>query len=84
MGNFAPVTIGRVILDDVAVGDCPMNAGERVLVALQSANRDGAHFERPEEVSRATSHCVSHEVALLRHCDRRARFEWRTDPNGAV
>ena len=47
---FSPVTMGRVIVADGAVGGCPVRAGERMLLSYGSANRDAAHFERPDEV----------------------------------
>lgn len=47
---YSPVTIARVITDDAEVGGCPVAGGERLLLSYPSANRDPAHFERPDEV----------------------------------
>jgi cytochrome P450 len=47
---FSPVTMGRVIDADGEVAGCPVRAGERLLLAYGSANRDADHFDRPDEV----------------------------------
>ena len=47
---FSPVTMARVIERDGEIGGCPVRAGERLLLSYASANRDAAHFERPDEV----------------------------------
>lgn len=47
---FAPVTIARVITDDAEIAGCPVDAGKRLLLSYPSANRDGTHFDRPDEV----------------------------------
>lgn len=47
---YSPVTIARVVKDGAQIGGCPVQSGERVLMSFPSANRDEAHFERPDEV----------------------------------
>jgi cytochrome P450 len=47
---YSPVTIARVVTEDTEVAGCPVRGGERLLLAYPSANRDGAHFARPDEV----------------------------------
>ncbi len=47
---YSPVTIARVITDDADIGGCPVAAGKRLLLSFPSANRDGAHFDQPDEV----------------------------------
>jgi len=47
---FAPVTQARIATRDAAIGGCPVDAGSRVLLVFGAANRDPAHFERPDEV----------------------------------
>jgi hypothetical protein len=47
---FSPATVARVIAHDAEIGGCPVRAGQRVMVAFASANRDEAQFERPDEV----------------------------------
>ncbi|MFN0028597.1 MAG: cytochrome P450 [Acidimicrobiales bacterium] len=47
---YSPVTIARYITEDAEVAGCPVSAGERVLLAYPSANRDPSHFDQPDEV----------------------------------
>lgn len=47
---YSPVTIARYITAEAEVAGCPVHAGERILLAYPSANRDPAHFEQPDEV----------------------------------
>ena len=47
---YSPVTIARVIENDAEIGGCPVAGGERLLLSYPSANRDGDHFDRPDEV----------------------------------
>ncbi|MTE17806.1 cytochrome P450 [Streptomyces sp. TRM43335] len=44
-GSFA-----RYATEDVRVGEVLVRAGEPVLVAIGAANRDGSHFEAPDEL----------------------------------
>ncbi|MFI6449703.1 cytochrome P450 [Kitasatospora sp. NPDC050543] len=46
----APLAIRRFPVVDVTVGEVTIPAGETVLLALASANRDPQQFERPDEL----------------------------------
>ncbi|MFB7665245.1 cytochrome P450 [Kitasatospora sp. NPDC056138] len=46
----APLAIRRFPLVDVTVGDVTIPAGETVLLALGSANRDPDHYDRPDQL----------------------------------
>ncbi|WP_018684963.1 cytochrome P450 [Actinokineospora enzanensis] len=52
--RFVPLGAGagfaRYATEDVLVGDVPVRAGEPVLCAVASANRDEGRFEEPEEL----------------------------------
>lgn len=47
---YAPVTMARLVKEDVEYKGCPMKAEEWVLLPFPAANRDPAMFERPDEV----------------------------------
>jgi cytochrome P450 len=47
---YSPVTMARLVNDDMEYEGCPMHAGDRVLMAFPAANRDPQHFEKPDEV----------------------------------
>jgi cytochrome P450 len=47
---YAPVTMARQIVDDVAVGGCPMKRGEMVLLSFPAANRDPDKFVDADKV----------------------------------
>jgi cytochrome P450 len=47
---YSPVTMARVVKEDVDVNGCPMKEGDRVLLSFPAANRDPEVFERPDEV----------------------------------
>ena len=47
---YAPVTMAREIVDDVAIGGCPMKRGEMVLLSFPAANRDPGKFSDPDKV----------------------------------
>ena len=47
---YSPVTMARVVKEDVEVNGCPMKVDDRVLLSFPSANRDPEVFERPNEV----------------------------------
>src|SRR5262249_13172948 len=40
--------VGRTLLVDATIGGEPMRAGQRVVLLLISANRDGTEFENPD------------------------------------
>jgi cytochrome P450 len=41
---YSPVTMARIVADDVVVAGCPMKAGDRVLLNFPAANRDPEVF----------------------------------------
>jgi cytochrome P450 len=47
---YAPVTMARLVRDDVEWHGCPMKAEEWVLLSFPAANRDPSVFERPDDV----------------------------------
>lgn len=47
---YSPVTMARVVTEDVEFQGCPMHAGDKVLLNFPAANRDPAAFERADEV----------------------------------
>jgi cytochrome P450 len=47
---YAPVTMARLVKEDVEWRGCPMKADEWVLLPFPSANRDPEAFERADEV----------------------------------
>jgi len=47
---YAPVTMARLVREDMDWNGCPMRAGEWVLLSFPSANRDPDAFERADEV----------------------------------
>jgi hypothetical protein len=42
---YSPVTMARVVTEDIEFGGCPMKAGDKVLLNFPAANRDPAAFE---------------------------------------
>jgi cytochrome P450 len=47
---YAPVTMARLVREDVEYAGCPMKAEEWVLLSFPAANRDPEVFDRPDEV----------------------------------
>jgi cytochrome P450 len=47
---YAPVTMARLVKEDMEWHGCPMKAEEWVLLSFPSANRDPDAFDRPDEV----------------------------------
>ncbi|MDH3680568.1 MAG: cytochrome P450 [Acidimicrobiia bacterium] len=47
---YAPVTMARVAVEDTAIGDCPVHAGDKVLLPFPAGNRDPEKFERADAV----------------------------------
>jgi hypothetical protein len=47
---YAPVTMARVVTEDVEFGGCPMKAGDKVLLNFPAANRDPEVFEDADRV----------------------------------
>ena len=47
---YSPVTMARIVTQDVEFNGCPMRKGDKVLLNFPAANRDPAVFERAGEV----------------------------------
>ena len=47
---YSPVTMARVVTEDVEYGGCPMKAGDKVLMNFPGANRDPEIFEDADTV----------------------------------
>jgi hypothetical protein len=47
---YSPVTMARIVTEDVEFNGCPMKAGDRILMNFPAANRDPEAFEKPEEI----------------------------------
>jgi len=47
---YAPVTMARLVKQDVRFGDVDMKAEDWILLSFPAANRDPAHFDRADEV----------------------------------
>jgi len=47
---YAPVTMARLVKEEVEIGGCPMKPEDWVLLSFPAANRDPEVFERPDEV----------------------------------
>ncbi len=47
---YAPVTMARLVAQDVEIGGCPMEVGDWVLLPFPAANRDPEFFDRADEV----------------------------------
>ena len=47
---YSPVTMARVVTEDVEYGGCPMKAGDKVLMNFPGANRDPEVFEDADTV----------------------------------
>ena len=47
---YAPVTMARLVKEDVEVGGCPMKVDDWVLLPFPAANVDPAAFDRADEV----------------------------------
>lgn len=46
---YAPVTMARLVAEDVEIGGCPMKEGDWTLLSFPSANRDPEAFEQADE-----------------------------------
>jgi cytochrome P450 len=47
---YSPVTMARVVTEDVMFHGCPMREGDKVLMNFPAANRDPLTFDRADEV----------------------------------
>ena len=53
---YAPVTMARVVTEDVEYKGCPMKEGDKVLMNFPAANRDPEAFEQPDVVRLDRAH----------------------------
>ena len=65
---YSPVTMARIVTEDIEVEGCPMKAGDRVLMNFPAANRDPEVFEHPDEVvlDRAVNRHLAFGVGIHR------------------
>jgi len=65
---YAPVTMARLVTEDVDVADARIREGDKVLMAFPAANRDPAVFPRADEVvlDRAENRHVAFGVGIHR------------------
>jgi cytochrome P450 len=65
---YSPVTMARIVTEDVEVEGCPMKAGDRVLMNFPAANRDPEMFDHPDEVllDRAVNRHLAFGVGIHR------------------
>ncbi len=47
---YSPVTMARLVTEDVEFNGCPMKQGDKLLLNFPAANRDPAVFDRADEV----------------------------------
>jgi hypothetical protein len=47
---YSPVTMARVVTEDIEFAGCPMKAGDKVLMNFPAANRDPVAFEHADQV----------------------------------
>jgi len=47
---YSPVTMARLVAEDIEFEGCPMKAGDKVLMNFPGANRDPEAFEDPDRV----------------------------------
>ncbi|HNJ98231.1 MAG TPA: cytochrome P450 [Ilumatobacteraceae bacterium] len=47
---YSPVTMGRMVTEDVEHSGCPMKAGDRILLSFPAANRDPSVFPDADKV----------------------------------
>lgn len=47
---YSPVTMARIATEETEIAGCPVQPGDRVLLAFPAGNRDPEQFERPDEV----------------------------------
>jgi cytochrome P450 len=53
---YAPVTMARLVTEDIEYKGCPMKAGDKVLMNFPAANRDPEAFEHPDVVRLDRAH----------------------------
>jgi hypothetical protein len=47
---YSPVTMARLVVEDIEWKGCPMKADDWILLSFPAANRDPAQFDRADEV----------------------------------
>jgi cytochrome P450 len=47
---YSPVTMARLVTEDIEFAGCPMKGGDKILVSFPAANRDPEEFERADTV----------------------------------
>jgi cytochrome P450 len=66
---YAPVTMARLVAEDVEIGGCPMKADDWVLLPFPAANRDPAVFDRADDRHSAFGlgihRCIGSNLARL-------------------
>jgi hypothetical protein len=65
---YSPVTMARVVTEDVMFQGCPMRTGDKVLMNFPAANRDPLAFDRADEVvlDRAANRHVAFGLGIHR------------------
>ncbi len=65
---YSPVTMARIVNEDITVDGCPMKAGDRVLMNFPAANRDPDVFDHADEVvlDRAVNRHLAFGVGIHR------------------
>jgi hypothetical protein len=53
---YSPVTMARVVTEDIVFGGCPMKEGDKVLMNFPAANRDPEAFADPDRVDLNRTH----------------------------
>lgn len=77
---YSPVTMARVVAEDVNYKGCPMSEGDRLLMNFPAANRDPEMFENPHDVilDRAKNPHIAFGVGIHRCAGSNlARMEMR-------
>ncbi len=65
---YAPVSVGRVAMEDVELGDVTVRRGERMMINFPAANRDKEAFEDADEfvIDRARNRHLAFGVGIHR------------------
>jgi len=77
---YAPVTMARLVTQDVQYDGCQMKQGDKILMNFPAGNRDPAKFENPDEViiDRALNPHIAFGVGIHRCAGSNlARMEMR-------
>ncbi len=77
---YSPVTMARIVVEDIEYNGCPMKAGDRVLMNFPAANRDPRKFKDADKViiDRAENPHIAFGVGIHRCAGSNlARMEMR-------